>query len=155
MTHWTETAIAKALEGSFYLIDGTDKNKVDAQLAAERQADKMRQRQEVAAQHTVRQRIAEHKGITADAIILAVAHAHGVPPADLVGKSRSKHIITARHHACALMRELTGMPFTAIAAAVGIVDHSTAHHAVKTWAQRGHVYAIEDKRAREMLGVTL
>lgn len=152
MTHWTETAIAKALEGSFYLIDGTDKHKVDAQLAAERQADKMRQRQEVAAQHTVRQRIAEHKGITADAIILAVAHAHGVPPADIVGKSRSKHIITARHHACALMRELTGMTFHAIAKAVAVTDHATAVNAVQRWAQRGHVYANEDRKAREMLG---
>jgi hypothetical protein len=51
------------------------------------------------------------------------------------------------------MRELTGKSFKAIASAVGIVDHSTAHHAVKTWVQRGHVYAVEDRKAREMLGV--
>ena len=152
-TFWTEAAIAAALEGRFYLINGTDKNEIDARLEADLMADKARAKQEINTRRMVEAKIAAQPGITADGIIAAVAFAHRIGVADLVGKGRSKHIVHARQHAIALMRELTGMPFTAIAAAVGIVDHSTAHHAVKTWAQRGHVYAVEDRKAREMLGV--
>lgn len=153
MTHWTEAAIAAALEGRFFLTDGRDKNAIDAKLEAELLADKLRVKQEIANRRLVEAKIAAQPGMTAGNIIAAVAFAHRIGVADLTGGRRSRHIAHARQHACALMRELAGLPFQAIAAAVGIVDHSTAHHNVKTWAQRGHVYAIEDKRAREMLGV--
>lgn len=151
--HWTEAAIAAALGNRFFLIDGTDKHEVDAKLEAERQADKNCARQELASRSKVEQVIAAQPGITPDGIITAVAYAHGIGVADLVSKSRRQHIIHARQHACALMRELTGKSFNVIASAVGIVDHSTAHWAVKQWVQRGHVYAVEDRKAREMLGV--
>lgn len=153
MTHWTEAAIAAALEGRFYGLNGKCRNE-------EREREKRERREaassvRVQASEQVQQVIRRAGTHTARAIIAAVAHAHRLGVADLVGggKSRRKHIIHARQHACFLMRELTGLSFQQIADAVGLVDHSTVHHSCVTWARRGHVYAIEDKRAREMLGV--
>jgi chromosomal replication initiation ATPase DnaA len=155
MTHWTESAIAAALDGKFFRVDGKDKNEIAARIAAEREQDKAAAQ---AATSEMRRKIAEARiaaqgGITAEGIITAVAFAHRVGVPDITGGSRRMHISHARQHAMALMRELTGMSFNAIAAAVGIVDHSTAHHGVKTWVHRGHVYAIEDRKVRQMLGI--
>ena len=51
------------------------------------------------------------------------------------------------------MRELTGLPLQAIATAVHLVDHSTAHYATRKWAARREEYVIEDSHARKLLGV--
>lgn len=154
MSGWTESAIAIALHGRFYLMDGTcryekreqeDRQKREAAEAAE--AIKAFRRQEAA-------RLIAKKGpLTAASIIAAVAHAHGLGVGDVTGRSRARHIIHARQHACALMRELTGLPLQSIANAVNLTDHSTAHHAIKTWADRGKTYAAADRTARSLLGL--
>lgn len=150
MTIWTEAAIAAALEGRFYGLDGKcryeererrDREKREAAIATREQAAEV-----------VKLKISE-EGITAGGIIAAVAHAHRVGPADITGRRRPRHIIHARQHACALIRELTGLSFQHIADAIGLVDHSTVHHSCVAWAKRGHVYAAEDRKAREVLGL--
>lgn len=154
MTQWTEAAIAAALEGHYYGIDGKCRN--DERKAAEQQREEARRRAETIRamrQQQAQQVIVEAGDRSPSAIIAAVAHAHNLGVSDIISGARFKHIAHARQHACSLMRELTGIPFTRIAASVGIVDHSTAHHAVKTWAARGHLYEVEDRKAREMLGV--
>lgn len=156
MTHWTEARIAAHLEGRFYLIDGTDKNEVDAKIIAQRQADKIRERQELAAMTRIEQMVqaAEEKTtLPPDAIITAVASAHRVSPEDITGGSRKPHFVHARQHACALLREFTALSYPAIGRAIGGRDHATVLHGVQRWTQRGHVYANEDKKARQMLGV--
>jgi len=153
MTHWTEAAISAALEGKFYLVTGEDKNEI------EKRREEARQRAiaEAAAREwrveQAQNTIVENGPFTAASIIAAVAVAHGLGANDITSRSRHRHITYARHHACALMRELTGLPLQAIASAVRIVDHSTAHYAVKKWARCGHVFAIEDRHARKLLGV--
>jgi chromosomal replication initiation ATPase DnaA len=151
--HWTEAAIAAHLEGKFFRVDGKDKNEVDARR--QREADLAKAEAALQAQTAakVAREVRKAGAFTSASIIAAVACAHRIGAADLVSKSRRWNIIHARQHACALMREFTGLSFQDIAAAVNLVDHSTVHHACTTWKQRGHVYAVEDKRAREMLGV--
>lgn len=153
---WTEAAIAAHLEGRFYLIDGTDKNAIDAKLEAQRQADKIRARQELAALTRIEQLVQasdERTTLPPDAIITAVAHAHRVGIEDLKSTARRTHLVHARQHACALLREFTTLSYPAIGRLIGGRDHATVVHGVQRWTQRGHVYAVEDKRAREMLGV--
>lgn len=147
---WTEAAIAAELEGCFYGIDGKCRNEEREKIQRETKtrADAIRaMRQEQAKKVIVR-----NGAFTPAAILAAVAHAHNLGVADIVSRARFKHISHARQHACALMRELTGLSFNDIAQAVGISDHGTAHHACKIWAERGRVYADEDRAARQMLG---
>lgn len=151
MNHWTEAAIAQALEGRYYLTDGKCRNEERAKGEAQKKAFAMALRAHRREQ--VVEVIETHGTHSPAAIIAAVSHAHGVGTADVVSHHRSRHIIHARQHACFLMRELTGLSFQQIADAVGLVDHSTVVHSVITWKRRGHVYSIEDKQAREMLGV--
>lgn len=151
MTHWTEARIAAELEGRFYGLNGKCRNEERQKLERERQEAANAVRMQAAEQ--VQAAIRRKGSHTAASIIAAVAFAHRLSVAGLVCKSKRKHIIHARQHACFLMREFTGLSFQQIANAVGLVDHSTVHHSCVTWAKRGHVYAIEDKKAREMLGV--
>ena len=106
----------------------------------------------VVGQEQAKKVIVRNGAFTPAAILAAVAHAHNLGVADIVSRARFKHISHARQHACALMRELTGLSFNDIAQAVGISDHGTAHHACKIWAERNRVYADEDRAARQMLG---
>jgi chromosomal replication initiation ATPase DnaA len=150
MQHWTETAIARALEGRFYDVTGTCRR--------EKREREEREKEEAAA--AVREfkreqaKAAIRRGpMTAPAIIAATAYAHGLGVADLLSNSRRRHIAIARQHACALMREFTGMPFQAIAEAIGLKDHSTAHHGVRQWHAMAHRFPDEARLARQMLGV--
>jgi chromosomal replication initiation ATPase DnaA len=151
--HWTEAAIATALKGRFYLIDGTDKHAVDANLEAQRHADKIRERQELEAMTRIEQLVQASSDLLPEAIITAVAHAHRVGVLDIKSTARLKHLVHARQHACALLRELTDLSYPAIGRAMGGQDHTTVLHGVQRWAQRGHVYAEQDRAARQMLGV--
>jgi chromosomal replication initiation ATPase DnaA len=152
MHQWTETAIATALEGRFYLTDGSDRNA----LLREEEEKRQRQRAELIRQRT-KQKVEEaviNNGPTDPAsIISVVAHAHGISTADLISRTRAHHIIRARQHACALLRELAQLPFQAIANAVSLKDHSTAHWACKCWAKLAPRYAEADAQARKMLGL--
>lgn len=151
MTIWTEAAIAAELEGRFYGLNGKCRNEEREKLerAQREAAEAMRAMRREQAQQV----IVANGSLTPAAILAAVAHAHNLSVTDVVSRTRFKHISHARQHACALMREFTGLSFQEIASAVRLVDHSTAHHAVKTWKDRGHVYAAEDRKARQMLGV--
>jgi chromosomal replication initiation ATPase DnaA len=151
MHHWTETAIATALDGRFFLTDGTDKN------AKKREEEEKLQRQRA---ELVRQRMkkAVEEVVVKDptdpaAIIKVVAYTHGVGTEDLLSRTRAYHITRARQHACALIRELSDLSYPAIAKIIGLKDHTTVCHAVKTWAKHGRKYAEADAQARKMLGV--
>lgn len=151
---WTEAAIAAALEGRFYGLDGKCKHEErEKEQRAAKEAAKAVRMLRVEQVQQVQHVVSTHGSHTSAAIIAAVAHTHGIAAADIVSKSRRRHIIHARQHACALMRQLTGMSTQDIADAVNIIDHSTVVYTVKTWIHRGKAYANEDRIARQMLGV--
>ena len=158
MSSWTEAAIAAALDGKFFGLDGRDKNEISRQLAAEREERKALS----AVRKIIREKAAEAiramqatvvDGVSPQSIVCAVAAAHGMTPADIVSKSRARHIIRARQHACVLLRELTKMSFPDLCDYVNVADHSTVIHAVKTWRLHELNYVHEDAAARKMLGV--
>lgn len=156
--HWTEAAIAAELEGKFFDIEGIDLNAERRSFAAQREERKALQKKQARlraiAEIAIKRAFEVSNGsITAEAIIFAVASAHHVEVAEIIGCSRKRHIIRARQHACALMRKLTGKPSPKIAHAVGLRDHSTVIHAVKTWHLHDKNYVKEDAAARKMLGV--
>ena len=79
----------------------------------------------------------------------------GLEPEDLVSKSRSRPLTTARHVAMYLLRELTGLSLIKIGELFER-DHTTALHGIKKveglMPQRGSVYRqVQDltKRIRE------
>lgn len=165
-THWTEPAIAAALEGRFYEINGKCRAEQrqqrlhDQQMRMRRREQIMhenRQRAEAAltARKSKLQRAAaqEAKAPTRAAIVEAVAWAHGLEVEDIRKQSRRNAVVRARQHACALMRELTIRSLPQIAEAVGVQDHTTALHSIQTWPKHRDRYAEQDRAARQMLGV--
>jgi len=149
--HWTEIAIATALEGRFYLTDGTDRNARKTEEEERRQ----RQRAELV-RHQMKKAV--EAVVVSDptdpaTIIKVVAFAHKIGTEDLLSRTRAYHIIRARQHACVLLRELAKLPMTAVAKAVNLKDHSTAIHAINQWARHAAQYASADAQARKMLGV--
>ena len=158
MTTWTEAAIAAHLEGKFFGLDGKDKNEISRQLAAEREerkadaaARKIIREQAAAAIRAMQMSVVD--GVSPKGIVCAVAAAHGMTPADIVSKSRARHIIRARQHACVLLRELTKLSYPEVCDFVNVADHSTVIHAVKSWHLHELAYVHEDAAARKMLGV--
>jgi chromosomal replication initiation ATPase DnaA len=148
---WTEQAIALALDGRFYLTDGTDKNakkrKEEEKLQRQR-ADLVRQRMKKAVEEVV-----VKDPTDPSAIIRVVAYTHGIGTEDLLSRTRAYHITRARQHACALIRELSRLSYPAIARIIGLADHTTVCHACKTWARHARRYAEADAQARKILGV--
>ena len=67
--------------------------------------------------------------LTPDTILRAVAQAFEIKVEDLQGEKRQKEIVTARHVAMYLSRELTGFSLHAIAKSFGDRNHSTIAHA--------------------------
>lgn len=67
----------------------------------------------------------------ADETITAVAAAFGIPPEELLGPSRTRHVVDARQVAMYVLRETRGLSYAAIGAALGGRDHTTAMHAVE------------------------
>lgn len=151
MTYWTEEAIAAALEGKFFRVDGTDRNEEERERALRRAAMVERVKQYNAARAA--KALKKSNAFTPERIIHAVSIAHDVPAADIVSKARFRHIIIARHHAIALIRELTGMSMPDIADAVNLEDHSTVSHACATWKKRGAPFEQQDITARRLLGM--
>ena len=151
MHHWTETAIALALEGRFFLTDGTDKNakKREEEDRIQRQrADLIRQRTKQKVEEVVIQCPTDPM-----TIVKVVAYSHGIGAEDLLSRTRAYHITRARQHACALIRELSRLSYPAIARIIGLADHTTVCHACKTWARHARRYAEADAQARKMLGL--
>ena len=148
--HWTEARISAALKGRFYGLDGKCRReeRERERRAARELADKAR----AELRASVKNRIASAGRINASAIIEAVAVAHHVDAEAITGNSRKKGIPLARQHACALIRELTGLSFYQIATAIG-KDHSTVIFSVGKFEQMKHHYTAQDRIARQVLGV--
>ncbi len=71
------------------------------------------------------------KTATLEQVIEATARAFALKRADLIGKTRVKHISEARQVAMYLARELTEASFPQIGSAFGGRSHSTVHHSFK------------------------
>ena len=152
MQQWTEAAIAAALEGKFFTLNGRDIMGEAREREAERVEAVTRARD--LKREQVIKAIRKSQAITAANILLAVSLAHDIPVTAIVSKARAKKVIVARHHAVALMGELTGMSTTRIAEAVNLADHSTVVYAQKTWGSwRGATYRQQDTEARRMMGI--
>jgi chromosomal replication initiation ATPase DnaA len=154
----TEQEIAQALEGKFFLVDGTDKNE-DARLAAafrtsERAAriDKRRQQmvREAARQKLTRERVkAGH--VTPAIVVAAVAYAHGVPVEDICSSSREQPVVAARKHAYTVMRRRLKKSLPAIGRYMGR-DHATVSHGISSWDVHSTRYATEVEVVLDLLG---
>lgn len=64
-----------------------------------------------------------------------LATLYGVTTEALVGRSRHRTPVLARHHLCALVRWSTGLSYTEIGALLDL-DHTTIIHAVRTYEAR-------------------
>ena len=78
--------------------------------------------------------------VTMDEIIEIVAESFGTPSEYIVGKSRKREIVVARHAAMYLAKEFTHRSLKSIGLHFAGRDHSTVIHAVK---------AVEDRIATE------
>ena len=63
-------------------------------------------------------------------ILTACSTMFGISIDDIIGTSRRRQLVTARHIAMYVMRDLTDLSFPAIAAEFGDRDHTTVIHAV-------------------------
>ncbi|SSY70173.1 chromosomal replication initiator protein DnaA [Alysiella crassa] len=73
-----------------------------------------------------------HKGVTVELIMKAVADFYHLRISDLLGKKRTRNIARPRQMAMALSKELTNMSLPAIGDAFAGRDHTTVLHAIKT-----------------------
>lgn len=154
-----EDALREHLKGKFFDLQGRDlraierTQRLNAEQRKRRAKDVAALKASIEAAIQVAQEKHSGKGPSPDAIVAAVAGAHGLTPADIRSRSRYRHIIRARQHTCVLLRQFTTLSFDHIAKLVGITDHSTAHHAVKSWHRHAVSFAAEDAAARKMLGI--
>lgn len=78
---------------------------------------------------------------TAQAIVNSVAAEHDIHVEDLIGRSRTTHIVRARQHAMVELRAL-GLSLPVVGRFLGGRDHTTVLHGIRAHAQRtGGVYA--------------
>ena len=68
--------------------------------------------------------------ITVEKIIAEVANVYGITPEDIRSSKRTSQISTARKVAAYVVREVTGMPLSAIGMEFGGRDHSTIVYAI-------------------------
>ena len=77
-------------------------------------------------------------------ILTASSTMFGISIDDIIGASRRRQLVTARHIAMYVMRDLTDLSFPAIAAEFGDRDHTTVIHAVnkikQLMSERQQVY---------------
>lgn len=77
-------------------------------------------------------------------ILTACSTMFGISIEDIIGTSRRRQLVTARHIAMYVMRDLTDLSFPAIASEFGDRDHTTVIHAVnkikQMMAERKPVY---------------
>ena len=66
-----------------------------------------------------------------DQIIAAVAAAFGIAPEQLLGSSRTRHVVDARQVAMYVLREVRGLSYPATGAALGGRDHTTVMHGIE------------------------
>ncbi|MGH9165941.1 MAG: helix-turn-helix domain-containing protein [Acidimicrobiales bacterium] len=69
--------------------------------------------------------------LVTDQIIAAVAAAFGIAPEQLLATGRTRHVVDARQVAMYVLREVRGLSYPAIGAAVGGRDHTTVMHGVE------------------------
>jgi chromosomal replication initiator protein len=73
----------------------------------------------------------QRRTLSASAIRDLVAEAYGLTPDDLVGKSRKRRIVDARHVAMHFCKQTTSLSLEAIGNRFGGRDHSTVIHACR------------------------
>ena len=82
--------------------------------------------------------------VTPAHILTACSTMFGISIDDIIGTSRRRQLVTARHIAMYVMRDLTDLSFPAIAAEFGDRDHTTVIHAVnkikELMSERQQVY---------------
>lgn len=147
-----EQQLRKALKGRFYLVDGTDKNRLDEQIAEARRYKAAlaaaAQKSESAA---CKARKLMRSGETSAAIMSAVSAVHGVDIDVMISSNRTKAAINARFHAVWLIRERTGLSLPRIGIRFGHRDHSTILHGVQSWTRRMHQHADKIDAVNRML----
>ena len=74
--------------------------------------------------------------LSLDAIVQYVSEEFGVPPDTIVGKSRKREVVIARHTAMYLAKESTHRSLKSIGLHFAGRDHSTVIHAIKTVQHR-------------------
>lgn len=160
-----ERQLREHLNGKFFDVNGEDKIASATKVAQERVRDKRARltalkamndakvaaAAEAAAAELERQRKL-FPGTTVNAIIAAVAYAHGVAVDDILSLSRSWNVVHARMHGMALAKEITGKAATYIGTRFGR-DHSTVLHALREWPHRLPRFIEQDRMARLQLGV--
>lgn len=72
---------------------------------------------------------ASQRKISADSILYETANYFEIPADDIIGRSRTREIVNARHVAMYLTRELTDFSLPEIGKRFGNRDHSTVKHA--------------------------
>ncbi len=75
---------------------------------------------------------AQPRRLTSDVVIRAVSDYYAIRPEELTGPSRTREIVTPRHIAMYLTREMVGLSLPQIGFAFGGRDHSSVLHACKT-----------------------
>jgi len=70
-------------------------------------------------------------------LLRMVATKHNVTPYDLVGRSRKKEIVVARHEAMFFLRTSANLSEEKIGKILGGRGHSTVSHALKKYNQQG------------------
>ena len=82
--------------------------------------------------------------VTPTHILAACSTMFGLSTEDIIGTSRRRQLVTARHIAMYVMRDLTDLSFPAIATEFGNRDHTTVIHAVnkikELMSERQQVY---------------
>ena len=70
--------------------------------------------------------------LTTDRILGTISTYYKISKKDIIGKSRKKEIVSARHVGIYLTREILGLSYTEIGKAFGGRDHSTIMSACKS-----------------------
>ncbi len=99
---------------------------------------------------TVLQDILQHRPITSDEVLAAVAEFYRVELADLTGRSRSKEVVLPRQMAMYLLREETGASLPLIGEILGGRDHTTVMYAHDKIAEE---IETNNLRRREVLSI--
>jgi chromosomal replication initiation ATPase DnaA len=133
-----EKAIAAALDGGFFRIDGTDayyKRRMAAKLKAAQAAEREQRRIAALLEETARrvENLRKQNLIPMASLILcAVSTVYGIEIMHLTGRSRKARLVTARKHASYLMRQRTGMSLPRIGRLMNR-DHTTILYEVRTF----------------------
>ena len=93
------------------------------------------------------------KPVSDSQVLAAVAEVYGVPPADLIGRSRKKEVVEPRQVAMFLLRDMLDLSYPTIGEKLGR-DHTTAIHSFEKISHEADRNALLNQkifRVRELL----